>query len=124
MVTLNRSIVLNIYFLPFLKKMNKDFETTNRKFFIDDNNTDDEPVVKSKNTASLVNRLSVLCLTTFYFGYCLVYISALGFGALVEAYGTKLNLSYVKGLLIGCLTLGAMLGSIVAIFLVPLTTRR
>ena len=72
----------------------------------------------------LINRVSILCLTTFYYGYSFVYISALGFSSLVTAYGPGLNKAYVKGLLIGCLTLGAAIGSMIAIPITPLVSKR
>jgi len=63
-------------------------------------------------------------LTTFYFGYSLVYISVLSDSTLIDIYGSDLERPIAKGLLIGCLTLGAMFGSLFSIFLIPMASRR
>lgn len=97
--------------------------TTNRKFFIEDD-MDEEEIVKSKNVSGLINKLSLLCLTTFYFGYSLVYISVLSDSTIVNVYGQGMVPPLAKGFLIGCLTIGAIFGSLLSIFLIPMTSRR
>jgi hypothetical protein len=81
-------------------------------------------VIKSKNVSLLINKLSLLCLTTFYFGYSLVYISVLSDNTLTDIYGSDFNQPIAKGFLIGSLTIGAMFGSFFSIFLIPLMSRR
>ena len=44
-------------------------------------------LVRPKNIARLIVMLSVLCLTTFYCGYCLADIAALGMGNVAIIYG-------------------------------------
>lgn len=44
-------------------------------------------LIRPKNIARLIIILSVLCLSTFYCGYTLAYIAALGMGNVAIVYG-------------------------------------
>ena len=80
--------------------------------------------MKAKNVLTLFNKLAVISLTTLYFGYSLVYLSASGFPILAQYYGDIMLIPYVQGLLIGCLTLGAVIGTLIGYKLLPLISKR
>jgi len=81
-------------------------------------------LVRPKNIARLIFLLSVLCLTTFYCGYCLAYIAALGAENVVIVYGPVTTIPIVKAFLLSCLPFGVTFGTFLSPWIIPLASRR
>lgn len=88
---------------------------------------DDTPqpkLVRPKNIARLVVLLSVLCMTTFYCGYCMAYIAALGANNVSIVYGSVTKEPVVKAFLLAVLPYGITLGTFLSPWVLTKTTRR
>lgn len=69
-------------------------------------------------------KISLLCLSTFYWGFCLAYLSTLSTQTLINVFGEECRSSTVRGFLIGVLTLGAAVGAFTSPFWMKCLTRR
>ncbi len=77
-----------------------------------------------QNVGKLRVKIMIVCLSTFYFGYCLNYLSIISSSTMIEFFGSESQQSTVKGFLIGVLSLGAALGAFIAPFFMKCLTRR
>lgn len=68
--------------------------------------------------------LSVLCLTTFYSGYCLAYLAGLDMTNVAVVYGDITNVAEVRAFLLACLPYGTSLAFVFVPLILPLETRR
>lgn len=68
--------------------------------------------------------LTVLCLTTFYCGYILAYITALGSENVVIVYGQITLEPVVKAFLISSVPFGVTFGMFLNPWVLPLASRR
>lgn len=64
-------------------------------------------------------------MTSFYCGYCIAYVTALGNKNLTLVYGdiVKVN-GVVNGFLIAAVPFGVSIGAFISIFVIPLFARR
>ena len=63
-------------------------------------------------------------MTTFYCGYTLAYIIALGAKNLTVVYGPSVNIPVVKAFLIGSLPMGIAVGTFISVYIIALMQRR
>lgn len=81
-------------------------------------------LVRPKHIGRYILILSVLCLSTFYCGYCLAYITALGSANLAIVYGEVTLKPAVKAFLISAVPFGVTFGTFLNPFILPLASRR
>ena len=81
-------------------------------------------LVRPKNIARLIIILSVLCLSTFYCGYTLAYIAALGMGNVAIVYGIMTGISVVRAFLLASLPYGVTVGTLFSPLVIPFASRR
>ena len=67
---------------------------------------------------------SFLCCSSFYFGYCLTYISTIPPATMALYFGQAAGKASVIGVLIGAMVVGAAFGALSAPLLLKLTTRK
>jgi MFS family permease len=65
-----------------------------------------------------------LSLSNLYFGYCLVYISTIDFNEVIEIFSISLESSTAKGILTGCIPVGAGIGALLGLKLIHVFSRR
>jgi hypothetical protein len=65
-----------------------------------------------------------LSLSNFYFGYCLVYISTVDFTLVIDVWKVPFPLETARGILTGCIPIGALIGAILGKKLIHLFSRR
>jgi hypothetical protein len=68
--------------------------------------------------------LTILCMTTFYCGYCLAYITALGSDNVQLVYGDITLKPVVKAFLISSVPFGVSFGTFLNPWILPLASRR
>lgn len=87
--------------------------------------TAEEPkLVRPKHMGRYIIMMSVLCLTTFYCGYCLAYITALGSENLAIVYGEVTKLPVLKAFLISSVPWGVCIGTFLNPYILPKASRR
>ena len=85
----------------------------------------EEPkLVRPKHIGRYILILSILCLTTFYCGYCLAYITALGSTNLAIVYGEITKKPVVKAFLISAVPFGVTFGTFLNPYILPRASRR
>jgi hypothetical protein len=99
-------------------------EDTNRKLSLEISFQKAEKEIKYKNTKQLALIISVLCLSTFYYGYCLTYLSSVPSATMKSVFGPDSQIPFVNGCLIGSLCVGAAFGSLISTFLMKILSRR
>lgn len=85
---------------------------------------EDPKLVRPKHIGRYIFILSVLCLSTFYCGYCLAYITALGSNNLGIVYGEVTKIPVVKAFLISSVPWGVALGTFINPYIIPKASRR
>lgn len=80
--------------------------------------------INYKNVPKLVFVCSILCLSSFYFGYCLTYISTINPHILATYFGQNAGEETVIGILIGSLVVGAAAGALITPFLLGFLSRK
>lgn len=68
--------------------------------------------------------ISLIGLSSFYFGFSLTYLSTIPSSTLEMSYGSSLGNPTVNAILIGCVPLGAILGSLLANPMMRVFSRR
>ena len=77
-----------------------------------------------RNEASLTGRVIVMCFMTFYFGYCLAYLSTISQSILAVPFTEHIKDERVFGPCLGLIPLGAAVGVIIAQFTMNRFSRR
>lgn len=95
---------------------------TPESLFLD--STPPPKLIRPKNIARLIFTLTILCMTTFYCGYCMAYIAALGADNVSIVYGSVTIVPVVKAFLLACLPYGIMVGTFLSVWVIPLATKR
>jgi zinc transporter ZupT len=91
-----------------------------------------EPVLRTtlmsekpyKRVKHLIFLVSCLCLSPFYYGFTLTYISTINDHTLKVYFGPEAARSVMIGILIGIVPAGAGVGALLAPFFMTLFTRR
>jgi hypothetical protein len=65
-----------------------------------------------------------ICLSSFYFGYSVVYLGQIDSDALVKIFDIPLTASTASGILNGCIPIGALLGALSSSILIAKFSRR
>lgn len=65
-----------------------------------------------------------LSLSNFYFGYCLVYISTVDFHLVMDVWNVPFDLEIGRGILTGCIPIGALFGALLGKKLIHVLSRR
>lgn len=65
-----------------------------------------------------------IALSSFYFGYCIVYFGQLDIEAVREIVGFEVSPTVAQGLLNGCIPVGALLGALSSSILLAKFSRR
>lgn len=76
------------------------------------------------NKGQLTFIIAGLCLSTFYFGYNLTYLSTIPTNTLNDTFGTDSTKPVVYGILIGCIPIGAAIGALLAPLFMKCLTRK
>jgi predicted MFS family arabinose efflux permease len=97
------------------------FDETDRKISSFEQETILSKNIKYKNVKHLLVRLFILCLSTFYFGYSLTYLSSI---SLTQVFGSLAGNAAVQGILIGAISIGAAIGAFISPFLMKCLSRR
>ena len=63
-------------------------------------------------------------LSNFYFGYCLVYISTVDFAVVISVWDVPFPFETARGILTGCIPVGALIGALMGKKLIHLFSRR
>lgn len=65
-----------------------------------------------------------ISLSSFYFGYSVIYFAAVPYETISKIYGIELDVALAQGLLNGAIGVGALFGSFLSSFLLNKFTRR
>lgn len=65
-----------------------------------------------------------ITISSFYFGYCMVYLGTINISTLKTIYDISLSNDVASGLLNGCIPIGGLLGAISTSFLIARLSRR
>jgi uncharacterized protein (DUF697 family) len=65
-----------------------------------------------------------VCLSDFYFGYTLVYLSAVDFNIIAEQFGIDFDPSVAQGIFQGIMPIGGALGAMSSAYFIGLFSRR
>lgn len=65
-----------------------------------------------------------IALSSFYFGYCVVYFGQIQIETVRDIVGFDVDLNVAKGLLNGCIPVGALLGALSSSVLINKFSRR
>lgn len=86
--------------------------------------TKKEMAPRYRNVNSLTGTVIILCFQTWYFGYCLTYLSTCSPDILAVPFTDTIKLEAVIGPCMGLIPFGAALGVIIANLVMPRTSRR
>lgn len=65
-----------------------------------------------------------IALSSFYFGYAMVYLPAIDFAAIYKLYGIQINYQVAQGILVACVPIGGGLGAVSSSILLEKFSRR
>lgn len=65
-----------------------------------------------------------ICLSEIYFGYTLIYLSAVDFPVIVDIFSIDFDISLAQGLFQGIVPIGGAFGAYISSFLVATISRR
>lgn len=77
-----------------------------------------------KSRAQITLIVLNIALSCFYFGYCIVYFGQIQIEAIRDLIGFDVDLNVAKGLLNGCIPVGALLGALSSSILIKKFSRR
>lgn len=84
----------------------------------------DSPDRKTKSAMFAFYFIFTLCLSDFYFGYMLVYLSAVDFNIVVEKFHIDFDPSVAQGVFQGIMPIGGAVGAISSAYFLGLFSRR
>ena len=53
-----------------------------------------------------------IALSSFFFGYAMVYLPSIDFDAIYKMYGIQINKQFAQGILVACVPIGGGLGAV------------
>jgi hypothetical protein len=65
-----------------------------------------------------------ICLSSFYFGYCIVYLGQVKTETLQDIFNIDISKGTTEGILNGCIPIGALLGALCSSFFIARFSRR
>ena len=65
-----------------------------------------------------------ICLSSFYFGYTIIYLSVIDFKVIMKIYGIEMGKGDAEGLLTFCVPLGGCLGALASSYFIKKVSRR
>jgi hypothetical protein len=65
-----------------------------------------------------------VCLSAFYFGYMIIYLSVIDFDAIRKVFSIDMDPAVAEGLLTFCVPLGGLFGSYFSSFFISRLSRR
>jgi len=65
-----------------------------------------------------------IALSSFYFGYCIVYLGSIEIQTIKQIFGITVGDSVAQGLLNGCIPIGALVGALSSSLLISRFSRR
>lgn len=80
---------------------------------------------KTYKSMMLISMIAwTISLSSFYFGYCMVYLGSIPIQTLKTIFGITLSDSVAQGLLNGCIPIGALFGSLSSSLFISKFSRR
>ena len=83
-----------------------------------------DPNSKVKSPKTSLCYAITLCMSSVYFGYMLVYLSAIDFPVIANIYSITYDLSFAQGLSQGVLPIGAAVGAMLSTLIISRLSRR
>jgi len=74
--------------------------------------------------ATIVLIIWNISLSSFYFGYCIVYLGSIEIQTIKQVFGINVSDSVAEGLLNGCIPIGALVGALSSSLLISRFSRR
>lgn len=65
-----------------------------------------------------------ITLASFYFGYCLVYLGTIPIETIMKIYNIDFDKGVTKGILNGCVPMGALCGALVSSIIISKFSRK
>lgn len=84
----------------------------------------DHETKKTKNVMFAFYYVFTLCLSYFYFGYTLIYISAVDFGIIVSLFKIDFSRSFAQGFLQGITPIGGAVGALTSSYFIAKFSRK
>lgn len=81
-------------------------------------------VQRFRSFSSILLIISTIALSSFYFGYAMVYLPAIDFQSIYALYNISLSYSVAQGILVACVPIGGGLGAVSSSLLVEKFSRR
>ena len=82
------------------------------------------PNLKVKNPFLSLYFVMTFCLSSMYFGYTLVYLSAVNFSVIAKLYSIDFDISLAQGLFQGVLPIGGAIGATLSTKFITMLSRR
>jgi TRAP-type C4-dicarboxylate transport system permease small subunit len=67
--------------------------------------------LKSKSACKVLGYIFTLCISEFYFGYTLIYLSAIDFNTIITEYSITMEPSVAEGIFQGIVPIGGAIGA-------------
>ena len=84
----------------------------------------EDPARKAKNATHAFYYIFTICISSIYFGYTLIYLSAVDFNTLAGIFGIDFDVSLAQGLFQGVLPIGGAFGAVSSSYFIRLLSRR
>lgn len=85
----------------------------------------DKPhVQRYRSFMEILAIISTIALSSFYFGYAMVYLPAMDFQAIYSLYNINISYSVAQGILVACVPIGGGLGAVSSSLLIQKFSRR
>ncbi len=65
-----------------------------------------------------------ISLSSFYFGYSVVYLASIPFPTIASLYDIRINMGVAQGVLNGCIPLGGMIGALLSSKAIAIFSRK
>jgi hypothetical protein len=69
-------------------------------------------------------QIMVVSLSSFYFGYCMVYLSSIDFLTIISIYHITLDRNFAQGMLFACIPIGGAIGAMISGIFIARFSRR
>ena len=77
-----------------------------------------------KSKSRILAMVLTYSLSTFYFGYSLVYFGAIPIETTIHFYRIRVGRAIASGVINGCVPIGALFGALLSVFLIAHFSRR
>jgi hypothetical protein len=89
---------------------------------------DANPLIAQRVTYQSKLKISLIvlniCLSSFYFGYCIVYLGQIDIETIKKVFDIDLSPGTASGVLNGCIPIGALMGALSSSILIAKFSRR